>query len=265
MLTPPKAGPGTEGILPARSRKPRCRGEPRARFLGARASRPPRARRIPAMPRKRRRPEQTKRQQCRAPAPKCLPRRRRGPGPRASCPHVPASRDVGRKARPPPAAPPPPQSQDARARRTRQPRRRRKLPGREGVSPAPGAADPRNAPQPPPDRRRPERPKRQQCRAPAPKCLPRRRRGPGPRASCPHVPASRDVGGSHGPASRVRGRLARTFAAQAPPSAELRETPAIPGETRRLRPRRTSVRPSRLTFARQRTNMHPPAGAEEES
>ncbi len=165
MLTPPKAGPGTAGILPARSRKARCR-------QGRRAC-PPRARRSPAMPRNR--PPQ--------PPGAIAPNGRNGiiaarlhrnaypaeGGARDRghpCPHVPARRDVGK----------------------------------EGA-PAPGPAEPRNAPQPPPatagrDRpARPERAKRRQCCAPAPKCLPRRRRGPGPRASCPHVPAHRGGAG----------------------------------------------------------------------
>ncbi len=97
VSTPPKAGPGTAGILPARLRAPRhYRGgrgrcalparlhpaEGGARDRGHPARTSPRAAALPGRAR-------SLRPACTPP-----PRRRRGPGPRASCPHVSARRGV---------------------------------------------------------------------------------------------------------------------------------------------------------------------------
>ncbi len=116
------------------------------------------------------------------------PRRRRGPGPRASSPHVPAHRGIAGKG--------------------------------AAVTPLPptiGTVEPRGAPQrpatapPPAPARFPgARASRPHVAAPHVACRgetqPRQRRGPGPRASSPHVPAHRGVG-RRARASRDRKRL----------------------------------------------------------
>ncbi len=114
--TPPKAGPGSAGILPARSRTPRHCREGRSRCAPPANDRNCRAPRIPAMPRNGAPARTARSPGARASRPhvaaprgarrgEAQPRRRRGPGPRASCPHVPARRDAAEESRGHRAAP----------------------------------------------------------------------------------------------------------------------------------------------------------------
>ncbi len=236
--TPPKAGPGTAGFQPARSRTPHHCRQGRGRCAPPPSPADPRntPQRRPGplpvcmgVPPARRRPTR------RSPG-AAQPRRRRGPGPRVSCPHVPAHRSVAGKGAvvaPRPRAPriPAIPRNVARARflyawasrphvgAPRGARRERHNPAEGGardrglpartfphtaalpararsLRPAP---EPRGSPQcrpsalpvcmgVPPARRRPTR------RSPG-AAQPRRRRGPGPQASCPPVPARRSVAG----------------------------------------------------------------------
>ncbi len=134
------------------------------------------------------------------------PRRRRGLGARASCPHVRATRGAGDEAPPPPPAPRHSRGsltcgQDARAPRPRLRRGCASPGGRAEGADFPGARASR-------PHVRATRGAGGEARPPphAPQCMqhrnararrtrqPRRRRGPGPRASCPHVRGRRGAG-----------------------------------------------------------------------
>ncbi len=136
------------------------------------------------------------------------PRRRRGPGPRASCPHVPAHRSIaaeGAVVAPRPRAPriPAMPRNGARAR----------FPGARASRPHIGN----------PQRRSPGA------------TQPRRRRGPGPRASCPHVPAHRSVAGEGAvvtPLPPANERNCRDMRARRPGAQAVRACGAFAGEAR---------------------------------
>ena len=264
--TPPATACDKRRTMPLRRRRNRCCAAPgprrlpamprngapaaRAHFLGARASRP-----HLGNP-QRRSPGATQ------------PRRRRGPGPRASCPHVPAHRSIAAEGavvapRRAPRIPAMPRNgararfPDARASRPHIGNPQRRSPGatqpRRRRGPGPRASCPHVS--------TPPKAGPGTAGVPARTSSPRRRRGLGARASRPHVPARRGVGGE--PRAPVPNRPG---ARPAPAVSRRRHMPhASTAAPASERSRRRNIFSSQLRFSRRSNTTRCPASAPQRS